>query len=460
MPRFMSLTVLACAVALALPSAARSALPAHAAPAGFRSVDAGGRILAGSLGAEGSTESAFRAGLHRLGAYFGPSLAIGSVVRSTDGAVTMGTFRARLGGVPVSGLAVSTYRARATSLFAVLFDDAGRFATTLPKLAGRLRSMPPPVAANATPARTGTRDLAAAMRAVPTVSLTSNDGTVYATIPRDWQMKRFAEGSFVADGPDHAEVVAGLGFSMIDPRGPLYQNQLALSRQMGGRLDPTGGMGAPIPYVGDPAQAYRAIVMFLARAQHVDLEITSMSEKPGAAPGGIRGAEVSGTSMRNGTALRFDEVVGVGPPGPGGGWTATVTGAVAPADRFVADEPQMATALAGYRIDAQRRQDQVHANIAAGWAASRAGIANMNATTARDQAVADASMRNARAAQDCIDRSTAGFVRYLNDSDVVRRSPDGAHLDVDAGTSQALRSFDPQHFASVPVSQYVKGVDY
>ncbi len=137
-----------------------------------------------------------------------------------------------------------------------------------------------------------------------------------------------------------------------------------------------------------------------------------------------------------------------------------MTGAVAPANRFVADEPQMATALAGYRIDAQRRQDQVQANIAAGWAASRAGIANMNATTARDQAVVDASMRNARAAQDGIDRSTAGFVRYLNDSDVVRRSPDGAHLDVDAGTSQALRSFDPQHFASVPVSQYVKGVDY
>jgi hypothetical protein len=36
----------------------------------------------------------------------------------------------------------------------------------------------------------------------------------------------------------------------------------------------------------------------------------------------------------------------------------------------------------------------------------------------------------------------------------------GAHLDVSAGTSQALQSFDPQHYTSVPVSQYVKGVDY
>jgi hypothetical protein len=47
----------------------------------------------------------------------------------------------------------------------------------------------------------------------------------------------------------------------------------------------------------------------------------------------------------------------------------------------------------------------------------------------------------------------------LNDSDVVEHSS-GAHLNVDSGTAQALTTFDPQHFRSVPVTQYVKGVDY
>jgi len=185
----------------------------------------------------------------------------------------------------------------------------------------------------------------------------------------------------------------------------------------------------------------------------------SVHEKPVAALPGFNGAEVTGTSRLQGKLLRFDEFVYVGPQGPAGGWQVAVNGVVAPDDRFETDEPAMAALFNSYRLDNGRRQAQVQANIAAGWAASRAGIAHMNAVTAADQATVDASMRNARAVQDGIDRSTAGFVRYLNDSDVVQNAS-GAHLNVDAGTAQALTTFDPQHFRSVPVSQYVKGVDY
>jgi hypothetical protein len=426
----------------------------------MRSVDdAGGRILTGPLGNANSPDSAFRAGLSHMRGYFG-SLTLQSVVRSKDGATMMGSFGAQLDGVRIGGLALSSYRPGGASQFAVLFDEQSRFSKTLPRLVSRLQSIPPPAVAKAAAAKTASpANLASEIRDVRTTSYVSNDGTLSARVPAGWKIKDFAEGALIADGPDGSEVVVGLGLQCVDPRGQLYQSNLALSREMRTPRDPGAGLGIVAEYSPDPAAAYRAVTLALVRASHGSLEFTSTSEKTISAPGGFREAEVTGTSVENGKPLRFDDLVGVGPLGRYGGYTVTITGTVAPVARFQADEPEMGATLAGYRLNQAQRSAQVQSNIAAGWAASRAGIANMNATTARDQATVNASMQNARAAQDGIDRSTAGFVRYLNGSDVVQRS-DGTHLDVSAGTSQALQSFDPQHYTSVPVSQYVKGVDY
>jgi len=420
-----------------------AALPAHGVPAGMRSIDdaGGGRILVGGLGGVGSGET-FRAGLRRISDYFSHTLRLASVVRSSDGRITMAAFDARLSGVPVGGIALTSYGAGASQV-AVVFDVSQRLPRTLGGLFTHLQNLPPPAAPErgASPKSGAGASLQAQIAAVPTVQRTSNDGTVSVNLPADWQIKQFAEGSVVADGPDGAEVVEGLSFPMVDPRGP-------------------AGMGIRVPYDSDPARSYQTVIRALAQMSgRPAAQFVSVHEKPVAALPGFNGAEVTGTSRLQGKLLRFDEFVDVGPQGPAGGWQVAVNGVVAPDDRFETDEPAMAALFNSYRLDNGRRQAQVQANIAAGWAASRAGIAHMNAVTAADQATVDASMRNARAVQDGIDRSTAGFVRYLNDSDVVQNAS-GAHMNVDAGTAQALTTFDPQHFRSVPVSQYVKGVDY
>jgi len=402
----------------------------------------GGKIVTGSLPSAGSADDAFRSSLRRMNAYFGRSLTLRSVVRSNDGSLTMGVFSARGGGV--SGLVLAAFRPGASQVAAV-FDDTARFPNALPKLVAHLRALPPPAAAKSTgyaAAGTGSQtDLVAAMRAVPTTPMQSSDHTVTLRLPRGWQLKNFGQGQFVADGPDGAEVVRGVSFSFVDPR-------------MG---TPASGLGAPLPYSSDPMEAYRGLIGLLTRG--ASFQFTSIHEKPVSAPPGIHGAEVYGTSVQNGKPLRFDQVIGVAAPGRMGGYTIAVNGVVAPADRFERDEPEMGALLSSYQLDNDQRMAQVQAQIAAGWAASEAGRRNLQATTERDRAVVDASMRNARAVQDGIDRSTAGFVRYLNDTDVVR-TPSGAHVSVDQGTSDALRSFDPQHYSSVPVTQYVKGVDY
>jgi hypothetical protein len=444
-----SRALVACVAAVAVcagasPVRAQStSLPAHRAPAGMRSIEdsGGGRILTGGLGGVGSGET-FRAGLHRISDYFSHTLRLASVVRSNDGRITMAAFDARLSGVPVGGIALTSYGTGASQV-AVVFDVSQRLPRTLGGLITHLQNLPPPAVPErgASPQSGSGASLQAQIAAVPTQQRTSDDGTVSINLPADWQIKQFAEGSVVADGPDGAEVVEGLSFPMVDPRGP-------------------AGMGIRVPYDSDPASSYETVIRALAQMSgRPAAQFVSIHEKPAAALPGFNGAEVTGTSRVQGKLLRFDEFVDVGPQGPAGGWQVAVNGVVAPDDRFETDEPAMAALFNSYRLDNGRRQAQVQANIAAGWAASRAGIAHMNAVTAADQATVDASMRNARAVQDGIDRSTAGFVRYLNDSDVVEHAS-GAHLNVDAGTAQALTTFDPQHFRSVPVSQYVKGVDY
>jgi len=435
-------------------TAAQAALPVRPAPAGLRSIDdaSGGRIIVGGLGPVAGPGDAFRAGLHRVRGYFS-SMQLENVVRSKDGTLTMGLFRARLGADDVSGLALSAYRPGASQV-AILFDDRRRLRQSMPKLVAHLQSISPAATASRPRARSGANEpsLEARMRAVRTVAMTSNDGTVSAQLPEGWQMKQFGGGMFVADGAGGAEVVQGVSLQVLDPRGQLYQQAMQMGR-------PPAGYRLFIPYTTDPARAYERAMESLNRSSGSSVTFTSVSERP-IRWLGPNGAEVSGTSVRNGKTLRFDEYVGVSPEGPYGGWQIAVNGAVAPEVDFERDEPEMAVLFRSWRPNEALVHAQVESNIASGWAQSRAGRANLAATTARDQGVVDASMRNARAAQDGIDRSTAGFVRYLNGTDVVEHGPSGAHLDVDSGTSAALQSFDPQHFTSVPVSQYVKGVDY
>ncbi len=426
-------------------SASRGGLPAVASPAGLRSVDdaGGGRILVGSLGAVAPDGDPFRAGLRRIGGYFGHSLHLDSVVRSTDGRITMGVFDANLAGVRVGGLALTSSGANAAQV-AAIFDRSDRLPHTIGALAAHLQRLTPPLPEgmrSRSTAQSAGPSLQSLIAAVPTGARTSNDGTVSIGVPAGWDIKRLAEGAAVVDGPDGAEIVCGMVFPMVDPRGP-------------------AGMGIRLPYEPDPARAYQKVVTALLQmgGQGAPQFLTT-SEKPVAAPGGIRAAEVTGTSIVRGKTLRYDEFVGVGPQGQMGGWLVSVSGAVAPVDRFERDEPEMGALMESYRIDNGRRQAQVAASIANGWAQSRAGIAHMNAVTATDQRTVDASMQNARNVQDGIDRSTAGFVHYLNGSDVVENAS-GAHFNTSAEASQMLTSFDPQHYRSVPVTQYVKGVDY
>jgi phosphoketolase len=69
-------------------------------------------------------------------------------------------------------------------------------------------------------------------------------------------------------------------------------------------------------------------------------------------------------------------------------------------------------------------------------------------------------MSHARSVQSSIDRSTAGFTRYLSDTTVVENATTGAHTTVNDSFADAVVKNDPQNFRVVPVSEYRQGTDF
>jgi hypothetical protein len=176
-------------------------------------------------------------------------------------------------------------------------------------------------------------------------------------------------------------------------------------------------------------------------------------------PGG-RAVAIAGTDTVRGKRMRFEGNIAVGSPTNYGTWTVGINLVSAPVDGFTAEAPTLAAVADSYDLNQKRRGEQVAQAITISEAQGAAGRAMLAQTTANDAALVNASMAHARAVQDGIDRSTAGFVRYLGGTDVLEHTGTGAHGTVDAGFAQAVVRSDPQNFRTVPVSQYRKGIDY
>jgi hypothetical protein len=435
---------LAVAVALCAPSLANAGdtLPSRPAPAGFRVVDAagGGRIVTGPLAASASPNGAFLAGLRKIHAYFGTSPSIASAAQSNDGSLTVGLFRSELGRAPVAGVAFVTYAPNGGSRIAMLFDRPAHLKTSFHPMMARLAALD----------GGGAAKVPAGEAAAALVPRLSPDRTILISLPNGWKTSPFEQGMVAASGPNGEEVDRGIVLTIIDPRSPM-------ARGMGG-----GPQGIVASYVPDPARAYAVVANALSmQSGHGPLQVTVEKTTPMQAPGaGAHAAALSGTTTNRGTRQRFEAAISVGPPSNYGTWSLAVNQMTAPINRYAADRPTLTAINDSYRMDQQHRLQQVQQSIAQGEAAGAAGRAMLAQTTQRDAALVNASMAHARAVQDGIDRSTAGFVNYLGDRDVLENTGSGARGTVGAGFAQAVVQSDPQNFRTVPVSQYRKGVDY
>jgi hypothetical protein len=435
-------------VALGLSLVAGEDAAAASPPAGMSDAagPAGGRLLTGFAPAT-SPAALFRTALADTRSAFGPDVRVLSATRSTDGALTVGLFRVNDAAAPLAGLILASYARSGSSRIAIVYDRAERFATTAPSLIAR-----------ATPAAAQT----ATASAGPLRDARSPDGSVRALVPPAWKLTIFAQGELSASGPDGAEVDQEVSAHMIDPRSPLFQQALQMQSRMSGRANPFGTpYGIPLTYEPDPARAFIAFARIVAKAQGLGDPAVSLERTiPQPQQQGLRVSELVGTDTVKGTRMRFDGIVAVTPASQTGGWMMSVKMISAPVAAFQRDLPALAAIYNSYRVDQGVRGQQVQQTIAEDQAGAARGLALMQQTQAQNTATFDASMSHARLVQSSIDRSTAGFTRYLSDTTVVENATTGAHTTVNDSFADAVVKNDPQNFRVVPVSEYRQGTDF
>ncbi len=443
----LALAALAAAALLPCSAVAASGLPGHAVPSGLHAVEgkAGGRIVEGPLSKASSPDAAFRTGLARVRHYFDRAPHVIGAVRSNDRTLTLALFKATLGGTPVGGYILTTYVAHGPSHLDVLFDRVDRASRTVNPMLAQVSALhPSPGVATSSGGS-----------AEPLHDVVSQDGTVHAQLPAGWHTTLFGQGQMAAVGPNRAEVDQEVSLQFLDPNGSLARSQQQLQSSM---RNPLPGQGIVVPYTSDVRQAYYNALSALIRRGIVPPTQVTIEHARAYPPNsdGSNTAELIGTSVKNGRTDRFDGQVLVSPLNPYGGWTLSIKMISSSKDTFEHDMPTLLAIFNSYNVDQHRRDQQVALSIQGNQEGMARGNAMMAATRAQMLATFNASMDHARSVQSGIDRSTSGFVHYLNDTTVVENSS-GGRSSADAGFAQSVVANDPQNFRIVPVSEYRSG---
>ena len=385
----------------------------------------GGRIIVGREGAVLNAIAGLRTAIALSGTYFDGPPSVKSVVESADRRAAFATFTAVVRGTPVAGLTIVVRKNDGSAQIVALFDRPNHLGTSLrPMLASLGVSKP-----DARPVKT-------AVRAEKLRSYELPDGSASVELPLAWTVTSANQGQLMAHDPSNTEnAVLGVSIPLTDPRAG-----------MGARIAERSG-GFVVAYNPDPAAAYVAFTNILGRRLNVDPKVTIEQQKGVPSITGrasfITGEETSPKGFRE----SFFGFVQVGPIGPMGGYTMTVTMMSGPSKSAASTGATLAAIFGSYRVNGAVRSGQVAAH-------EQETIARTQQTIAGIHATGDASMRNAAANQAAIDRSTSGYVHYLNGSDVVENVGSGSRASVDANFAQNLANADPKHFRVVPMAEY------
>lgn len=424
---------------------------AQTRPAGFRAVDgpSGGHLLTGPLPGVASTTEAFHAGLRRLKEVFGDSLDVVSAVRSKDNAVTTALFHAGPSGAPLAGMAIIAYAGDA-SQESILYDVAGRFPKTLPMLAAKMKSLPPPAEES--------RGHAAKAASLPALHpFQAPDHTVGISIPADWKVLNLGSGRVAVEGPNKEGVALNFPMVLLDANGERAHRAQATAQFLHTRVvtpDPLA------PFTHDVAQDYTAgttaYVEFNGQPDpqiHIDY---ARETAPGT-------AVLLGTADDHGQQRRFLVTV-IEQPVAVETWMLDVWEISSPADEFAQVAPLMLAIEHSCRYNGEADRGVKAAETAEVTAAIQGA---MQAANVRQENYDETSRErfehfeaNQAAVRDSMDRSTAGWLHILRDQAVISRIDNGHHVILNAEDAGELLKEYPDQYQPVPLSEYRKGFDY
>jgi hypothetical protein len=438
-------------------------------PEGLKMIDnpGGGQVVYGPLTELRSSSGAMVFMLKQVHGHFGEKPEIGKFFQTSGSDSTAVFFNVtdRLqGNQRVAGLVIVSVPKSGTATAAVLYDQAGRFASTEPAMMKSLnaawhdasvsnRSNPP-----ASSSSSGTSDNA---RPQEMHSATAGDRSASIGLPDGWKLTQVLGGSLRAEGPNTEAVFLGLLFQGI--RDPSRPPPAYMGR----------GSGLVASFNGDLFNAYTAVINQTRQANGLSpATFTLLQEQPIAAPGEGRVILAmmdldlhDGRGPRTGS-VRLGAVYFQGAPT----WALSVNGSQAPKTVAAQVGPTIKAMVASYSqnsavVGAEQRAalNRVQNDAAAAAAQGRALDARREASNSSFDAhmkSIDRSNAGFNSHLDDLDRSSKVFQDYQLDRSVVRDNDYSERGTVSSSYADSLVRANPDRFQIVPNQDLIKGQDY
>ena len=408
------------AVTLAVPFALP--LAARAAGAGFTTFDnpGGGRLISGTLpAADATTAAALTDMLRRTHRYFAARPDVTRLLVTPDGATALAFFAENSAQGPVWGIVLASAAPGRPPRGALLFDLAPRFPTTMRPLLARLGAGGP--------------------AAVPLTRQVFADNSGSIGVPAGWTLKQSGGGRFLLVGPHGELLLSGGSFTALVPGSFMDQS----TRQLRAAGYPPVMTYAHAAYDPDPLRAALAVDSSLQRQKGKPppriLRVIADRVLGQLAGSTIAYLELVEDRSNGKGPVHFAGQLMITPPAPQGEWfVAYLLAAEVPQPEARAITPTLLAIVRSLKLnqrvlDAQRRAQQR-------WF--------------------DSFEKTMQRREDAQSASVAAFDRVIRGASVVANTATGRHYEAPSDLAGAIVNADPGGFHLVPLSQYIKGVDY
>jgi hypothetical protein len=425
-----------------------------ASPAGdgIKTVDVpgGGHIMFGPLPGQITPQAAIGKVLHVVSQHCGDRPQITNVLTANNGEILAAFFTVTAknqDGHKLTGLVIASAPKSGQAAAVLLYDDSDRFASSLNPMFKRLQqeisaspsALGPPSSSppSASPSGSSSSLPAATAPAAPLQPFQFPDGTGSIGLPAGWNVSFAQKADILAKGPSGEVLRFGLAVSIVDPRDPR-------SSTLGPIRNGTGpGAFLAIPFNADGATAFKSAAAQLAMKSHkqpASISIAKVQQVP--ASGGGRIFLYSGdVDSHDGQGpVYFVARVVMSAQMALGGWEMTIYQVNIPKQLYAQEANTIAHIFQSYNVNVGAMLGIIHQEMVEVQRITNDFIAWSNNLT------------------ESSDRTTAGFSDFLREQTVIRSTETGKHYRADDPAAQWL--IDSGRFEAVPLSQYIKGIDF
>jgi hypothetical protein len=450
-----SAILLFCAVSLAFPADE---------PLKRIDIPNGGHIIYGPMTGQLTSQAAMGQILHRVGVLTGDRPVIQRVVQSPDGQIAAVLFTVTAknqDNKSMAGLALVSAPKTGNAEVALLTDYADRFSSTVMPMFQRLKqelgitassnsssqpngsssssSSASPASSPKTSSASSSAPPKPTAPAQPLTPAHFPDGSGTIGLPSGWSIVRASKGDVFAKGQRGEVLRFGMPVSVLDPNDPRTRTLMPNPR------GPAPSNFVLVPFGTDPGVTLKSVSAQLAQKIHKQPPVINIAnvENVPTKGGGKSYFYFGDIDMNDGQGpVYFVEQLFFSQQMALGGWQITVYQINIPKPIFAEEIATIA---------------QIFPSYGANDAVILSEIKSEMDLTKR---ITDNYLHWVDNLTDSTDRSTAGMSNLLRNQTVLRDTGTGSHGTTSDNVADLLMRTFPGEFESVPLSQYIKGIDY